>query len=431
VAITVVPSTPQGLATTDSPTFAALTLTNPLVPASGGTGHAVYVVGDLLQADTTTTLARLAAPSAGKFIRAAGVGVMFAWSTLVLPNAATAFRLPVATAADTIGELAASGAAGEYLAGVTGAVPAWATLNQAAVAGLTTASTPTFVSVLLSGLTASVPVVTDGSKNLASQTYASFKASLVIAQADVAGLTTASSPTFNALTLTTNLGAGGAAAARVWIKQSANSVAGGLRSVRSDAANFLDLYIGGDNAIYLQNNGGADAYVSLGSAGQFVVGTAGPHAIGGAVSVNDQITLKGAFTGSALTRGFTMTSDLTGIAGADIKGAQFNPNLIEAGSGVHAVVVGFEVIPGITAGAATVTDAIGARFREFAAATGTTSASTVKIEDAPTGATNMYALWVVTGGVRLGGLGAFVAGDKYVIADANGNLHVSALGPAS
>jgi hypothetical protein len=41
-------------------------------------------------------------------------------------------------------ELAAVGATGQYLAGATGAIPLWATLNQAAVAGLTTADGPTF-----------------------------------------------------------------------------------------------------------------------------------------------------------------------------------------------------------------------------------------------------------------------------------------------
>ena len=64
------------------------------------------------------------------------------------------------------------------------------------------ASSPTFVGLTLSGLTASLPIVTNASKALASVTYATFKASLAIAQADVAGLTTASSPTFAGLTLT-------------------------------------------------------------------------------------------------------------------------------------------------------------------------------------------------------------------------------------
>jgi len=47
----------------------------------------------------------------------------------------------------------AVGATGEYLAGSTGADAVWATLNQAAVAGLTTASAPAFTSVKLTDLT--------------------------------------------------------------------------------------------------------------------------------------------------------------------------------------------------------------------------------------------------------------------------------------
>jgi hypothetical protein len=50
-------------------------------------------------------------------------------------------------------------------------------------------------------LTASYPVVTDPSKNLASVSYSTFKSSLSIAQADVSGLTTSSSPTFQGLSI--------------------------------------------------------------------------------------------------------------------------------------------------------------------------------------------------------------------------------------
>ena len=38
---------------------------------------------------------------------------------------------------------------------------------------------------------------------------------------------------------------------------------------------------------------------------------------------------------------------------------------------------------------------------------------------------------VVSGQMTIGTLPAFVAGDRYVVADATGNLHLSALGPAS
>jgi hypothetical protein len=72
----------------------------------GGTGQTVYAVGDLLYASTTTALSKLADVAVGSYLASGGVGT----------------------------------------------APSWATLNQAAVAGLTTASAPTF-----SGLTLTAP----------------------------------------------------------------------------------------------------------------------------------------------------------------------------------------------------------------------------------------------------------------------------------
>jgi len=115
-----------------------------LAVADGGTGLSVFAVGDIVHATAATTLAGLADVAAGAYLRSGGITTVPLWSTLILPNAATAYRLPVATSANTIGELAAVGATGEYLAGNTGAIPSWTTLNQAAVAGLTTADGPTF-----------------------------------------------------------------------------------------------------------------------------------------------------------------------------------------------------------------------------------------------------------------------------------------------
>ncbi len=88
----------------------------------------------------------------GTYTTSPGAGLL-AIGALVLPNTATAYRLPVATGTNAIGELAAVGATGEYLRGNTGAIPSWATLNQAAVAGLTTADSPTFVNLTLSPTT--------------------------------------------------------------------------------------------------------------------------------------------------------------------------------------------------------------------------------------------------------------------------------------
>jgi len=121
----------------------------------GDTTAAAVVRGDvMIGVGATPKWERLADVAAGAYFRSGGVGLEPLWSTLILPNAATAFRLPVATAANTIGELAGSGATGEYLAGVTGAIPAWATLNQAAIPELTTASGPTFAHLHISDLAA-------------------------------------------------------------------------------------------------------------------------------------------------------------------------------------------------------------------------------------------------------------------------------------
>jgi hypothetical protein len=119
----------------------------------GGTGQTSYAVGDMLYASGAAVLSRLADVAAGAYLRSGGIITAPLWSTLILPNSATAYRLVVATSANTLGELAAVGATGEYLAGATGAIPIWATLNQAAVAGLTTGSSPVFVTAKLSGLT--------------------------------------------------------------------------------------------------------------------------------------------------------------------------------------------------------------------------------------------------------------------------------------
>lgn len=53
--------------------------------------------------------------------------------------------------------------------------------------------------------------------------------------------------------------------AKLEVKQSANGVGGSLRLVRSDTMGYSDVYMGGDNALYLHNN--SVGYVSLDQAG--------------------------------------------------------------------------------------------------------------------------------------------------------------------
>ncbi len=68
---------------------ASMTLGTALAAASGGTGYSSYAVGDLLYADTTTTLAKLAAVATGSVLRAKGVGTAPAWEQVDLTTDVT------------------------------------------------------------------------------------------------------------------------------------------------------------------------------------------------------------------------------------------------------------------------------------------------------------------------------------------------------
>ena len=67
----------------------ALTLDTALAAPSGGTGQSSYAVGDLLYADTTTTLAKLASVAEGSVLRAKGVGTAPAWEQVDLTTDVT------------------------------------------------------------------------------------------------------------------------------------------------------------------------------------------------------------------------------------------------------------------------------------------------------------------------------------------------------
>ncbi|MCX6718223.1 MAG: discoidin domain-containing protein, partial [Candidatus Staskawiczbacteria bacterium] len=143
-------------------TLSSLTSTGTITTGGLGTGAtlgavtmniASSAVGDIYYAGASNVLTRLADVAVGSYLRSGGTTTAPLWSTLILPNAGTAYKLAAYTATNTLGELSAVGATGEYLAGATGAIPAWATLNQAAVAGLTTSDTPSFAALTATGAT--------------------------------------------------------------------------------------------------------------------------------------------------------------------------------------------------------------------------------------------------------------------------------------
>jgi hypothetical protein len=113
-----------------------------LIAANGGTGFASYAVGDLLYADTTTTLAKLADVATGNALISGGVSTAPSWGKIgltthvdgVLPivnggtNAtATPIAGAVAYGTGTAYAFTAAGSAGQVLTSAGAGVPIWTT----------------------------------------------------------------------------------------------------------------------------------------------------------------------------------------------------------------------------------------------------------------------------------------------------------------
>lgn len=86
-----------------------------LAETRGGTGKSVYVVGDLLQANTTTTLTTLAAVATGNVLLSGGAGVVSSWGKVGLSTHVSG-DLPFANIADGAARsvFGVSGAAGVH-----------------------------------------------------------------------------------------------------------------------------------------------------------------------------------------------------------------------------------------------------------------------------------------------------------------------------
>jgi len=82
-------------------TAASLVLdTTPLAETSGGTGTATYAIGEILYADASNSLAKLAAGTDGDVLTAAGAGVIPAWET---PTAGTVTSVTGGVGIDSTG----------------------------------------------------------------------------------------------------------------------------------------------------------------------------------------------------------------------------------------------------------------------------------------------------------------------------------------
>lgn len=146
---TVTLSLPQSIATSSSPTFSSLTLTNPLTEANGGTHQSTYTTGDMLYASATNTLSKLADVATGNVPISGGVGAVFSWGKVgltthvsgVLPEANggtnqstyTTGDLLYSSATNTLSKLTAVTTGKELRSAGVGTAPTYATAGGAVV----------------------------------------------------------------------------------------------------------------------------------------------------------------------------------------------------------------------------------------------------------------------------------------------------------
>ena len=122
-------------------TTGAITLAGTLAATNGGTGQSSYAVGDLLYANTTTTLAKLPDVATGNALISGGVGVAPSWGKIgltthvsgVLPIAnggtnstATPTAYGVSYGTGSAYAFTAAGTTGQILTATTGGAPTWA-----------------------------------------------------------------------------------------------------------------------------------------------------------------------------------------------------------------------------------------------------------------------------------------------------------------
>ena len=123
-------------------TTGAVTLAGTLIAVNGGTGQASYAIGDLLYADTTTTLAKLPDVATGNALISGGISTAPAWGKIGLTTHVSGV-LPIAnggtngTSTPTAGAVpygtgtaygfTAAGTAGQVLTSNGAGVPTWTT----------------------------------------------------------------------------------------------------------------------------------------------------------------------------------------------------------------------------------------------------------------------------------------------------------------
>lgn len=141
-----------GLTASGGPILTAgtITLSGTLNALSGGTGHGSYAVGDLLYADSTSSLARLADVATGNALISGGIGVAPAWGKVGLTTHVTGV-LPAANGGTGLSALG-SGIA-TWLGTPSSANLAAAVTDETGTGALVFANTPTLVTPVIGAAT--------------------------------------------------------------------------------------------------------------------------------------------------------------------------------------------------------------------------------------------------------------------------------------
>lgn len=118
----------------------------------GGTGFNSYTIGDLLYADTTSTLAKLTDVAAGSYLRSGGTSTAPTWSTLIVGNSATTNYVRYATSTNTLGESANFTFNGNTL-NVTGSITTSADNSRDPIAVIRGTNSSCFITGVKTGFT--------------------------------------------------------------------------------------------------------------------------------------------------------------------------------------------------------------------------------------------------------------------------------------
>jgi len=89
------------LATQGNVSLSGSDVTNTLPATKGGTGFASYAVGDILAANTTTSLSKIAAVGSGSVLKSAGVSTLPVWGTLASTDLSNSANIALLNATQT------------------------------------------------------------------------------------------------------------------------------------------------------------------------------------------------------------------------------------------------------------------------------------------------------------------------------------------